>query len=127
MTLAPVAQPDNCPMCGHEILSAAGFRYDTDSHVLIAGGCARHFQMVPWNVIEKLLRRFGHAVDFNSLITAAWGLDEPDDPRKYLNGLIHRLRLKLAGTGLSIMCYRDAGYALVHDTAAAAHVARKAA
>ena len=127
MTIAPVAQPDNCPTCGHVLDPAAEFMYDVDSHVLIAGGHARHFQPVPWYILERLLRRFGHAVDFDSLITAAWGLDEPADPRKYLNGICFRLRLKLAGTGLAIMCYRDAGYALVHETGAATHEAKEAA
>ncbi len=114
MTLATVEQPDSCPTCGHALEPAADFRYDADSHVIIAGGRARHFQAIPWNVLEMLIRRFGHTVDFDSLITAAWGLDEPDNPRKYLNGIIFRLNSWLAGTGLTIICYRDAGYVLVH-------------
>ena len=114
MSLVPVSQPETCPTCAHVLVPAAEFRYDAESHVLIAGGRARHFQAAHWNVLEMLIRRFGHTVDFDSLITAAWGLDEPDNPRKYLNGIMFRLRMRLAGTGLTTLCYRDAGYVLVH-------------
>lgn len=127
MTLAPVAQPDNCPTCGHPIPPATELRHDAASRILIAGSRAMHFPPAHHQVLALLLDRFGHTVQYDPLITAAYNLDEPDDALKSLNMIILKIRRRLEGSGLAIVNHFEAGYALVNETAARIYEARKAA
>ncbi len=115
MTLAAVAQPDNCPTCGQALKQALGLRIDAAARVLISGDRAICLTKHEQGVLGLLLKRFGHCVEPDDLITAAYDLDEPANGRKSVHGFIFGLRLKLAGTGLEIVTHKSFGYALVHS------------
>ena len=113
MSLAAVAQPDNCLLCGHVLDPAAELRHDDDSRVLIIRGRAFYFQHNRWVVLRAMLDRMGRAVRYQQFFNMLYGLDEPANPKRSLEEIICKLRYRLRGTGLWITCHRDVGYSII--------------
>ena len=120
MSLAPVIQPDNCPMCGHPIPLTTEIKHDTESRIVIAGGKAVQLSKSQNAIFEMLSTSIRRTVNYDALITALYNLDEPVEPRESLTTIIHNLRHRLKGSGLTVVNHREAGYALVYEAREAA-------
>jgi len=65
-------------------------------------------------LLSALIRQSWHAVGKDELFSKVFG-DERDVQRKSLDVLVYRVRKKLSGSGVSIITFGSAGYALQAD------------
>lgn len=104
----------DCPCCG-QALPDDGFRFNSESGILISGGS---FVLLPrreMQILEILFERRGRVVTRGVLFQEVYRADDEPDGEAVIESHVSKLRKKILPLGLRIKSERFKGYTLLSE------------
>lgn len=90
-----------CPVCGSHLPDDA-FIVDLYENVAIRNGLAVRMSPLETAILYLLWQSRPAVVDYEKVISGAWGANQPADVRACLTVIMSRLRRKIAPLGIQI-------------------------